>query len=356
MIRFGIVGTGWRSIFFLRVAAACADRFECVGLVSRNPEREKHPGSPYGVRLYGSAEEMVSSRDPLFTVTSVPRTVNPEVIRTLVDLGQPVLSETPPAASVEEMSDLCALACQGAKIQVAEQYHLQPHHAARIAYAQSGRLGQITQAQVSAAHGYHGISLIRRLLGIGFEDAVVTARKFKSPIVKSPNRDGPPTHEEISETTQQIASFDFGDRLGVFDFVGDQYFSSIRNQRVLVRGVRGEIINETATYLEDHTTPIEVAFRRHEAGPIGNLEGNHLKGYTIGDVWIYRNPLAPGELSDDEIAVGDCMLRMAEHARGGPGFYSLAEACQDQYLTLMMEEAERTGRLGQTERQGWLKK
>ena len=40
------------------------------------------------------------------------------------------------------------------------------HHQAQFAVAQSGRLGLITQAQVSAAHGYHGISVIRRFLGV----------------------------------------------------------------------------------------------------------------------------------------------------------------------------------------------
>jgi hypothetical protein len=33
------------------------------------------------------------------------------------------------------------------------------------------------------------------------------------------------------------------------------------------------------------------------------------------------------------------MLRMAEYAEGGPDFYSLAEACQDRYLGIIMEQA-----------------
>jgi predicted dehydrogenase len=353
MIRFGIVGTGWRSEFYLRAAAACPDRFQCVGLVSRDPDRESHTGSAYGIPLFGSAEQMIESGDPLFTVTSLAWEANPDTIALLTDLGQPVLSETPPAETVEELERVYGLVGKGAKIQVAEQYHLQPHHYARIAYAESGKLGRITQAQVSAAHGYHGISLIRRLLGVGFENASVTGRTFESPIVKTMGRGGPDEKEEIAETTQKFAMFDFGDRLGVFDFMSDQYRSHIRGQRVMVRGVRGEIVQDVATYLQDHVTPISLQFRRREAGSCGNLEGNYLKGYTIGEDWIYRNPLVPGSLADDDLAVGHCMLKMAEFAEGGPEFYSLAEACQDRYLDIVMEQAQESGEAVETKTQLW---
>jgi hypothetical protein len=353
MIRFGIVGTGWRSEFYLRVVAACPDRFQCVGLVSRNPDRDEHPGSALGIPLYGSAEEMIDKGKPDFTVSSVTWEASPETITRLVELGQPVLSETPPGETVEELNDLYKLVKGGAKIQVAEQYHLQPHHFARIAYAQGGKLGKITQAQVSAAHGYHGISLIRRLLGVGFENAKVTGRTWTSPIVKTMARSGPDETEEIAETTQKLAMFDFGDRLGVFDFMSDQYRSHIRGQRVMVRGVRGEILQDTATYLQDHVTPISLPFLRQEAGPRGNLEGNFLKGYTIGEEWIYRNPLAPGALADDDIAVGHCMLKMADYVDGGAEFYSLAEASQDRYLDIVMEQAQESGEVVETRTQVW---
>ncbi|NOG51366.1 MAG: hypothetical protein HND48_19535 [Chloroflexi bacterium] len=39
---------------------------------------------------------------------------------------------------------------------------------------------------------------------------------------------------------------DFGEKLGVLDFVGDQYWSPIRGHRVTVRGERGEARSTTA--------------------------------------------------------------------------------------------------------------
>jgi predicted dehydrogenase len=354
MIAFGIVGTGWRAEFFLRIARACPDRFRVTGLVTRDPVRSAGIGETFGVPLYSSVETMIASERPLFMVSSVPWDVNPGVLKHLADLDIPVLSETPPATRVEEMVELCSLVENGATIQVAEQYWAQPHHLARIRFAQSGKLGEVSQVQVSAAHGYHGISLMRRYMGIGFDDAEITATEYSSPLVKGRDREGYPDAESITESSQLVAQFRFGDKLGVFDFAGDQYFSHIRNQRLLVRGERGEIINGSAVYLRDHTTPIPVEFKRRDTGHEGDLEGHHLKGIVVGEEWIYENPLAPGDLSDDEIAIGTCLIGMADHVEGGEPVYSLREACQDRYLDILMHEAAKTGETVRSERQGWV--
>lgn len=42
------------------------------------------------------------------------------------------------------------------RVQVAEQYLYQPMHAARIAFVKTGKLGDVSQVQVWAAHGCHG--------------------------------------------------------------------------------------------------------------------------------------------------------------------------------------------------------
>lgn len=130
-------------------------------------------------------------------------------------------------------------------------------------------------------------------------------------------------------------------------------FAEIRDPRVLVRGERGEIFNDTAVYLRDFLTPVRVNFLRHETGEHGNLAGHYLRGIQAGEEWIYRNPVAPARLFDDEIAMATCLLRMADYARGGDPFYPLEEACQDHYLALAMEEAARTGQAITTETQAW---
>ena len=353
-IEFGIVGgAGWRAEFYLRIAAALPERFHITGMVVRNEEKACGVESAWGVRTYRTIDEMLRAGAPAFVVTSVPWAANPAVICELTARQVPVLSETPPARDVSEMTGLVDFIRTGAKIQVAEQYPFQPLHAARIAVARSGRLGTVTQAQVSACHGYHGMVLMRRLLGIECENVAITARRFKSPLVAGPGRNGPPKEEKVGDSAQDIAWLEFEGKLGVFDFTGDQYFSWIRSPRLLVRGERGEINNEELRWLADYLTPMQCRFERVNAGENGNLEGYYLKGIRAGAEWVYRNPFTPGRLTDDEIAVATCLEKMSAYAAGGHAFYGLREACQDHYLNLMIAQAIKSGQTVRTETQPW---
>ena len=76
MIRFAIVGTGWRSHFFLRTAAACPDRFKVTALVSRTPEKKEEFHRRYGVALVPSLDDAIAT-NPLFILTSLPMAVTP---------------------------------------------------------------------------------------------------------------------------------------------------------------------------------------------------------------------------------------------------------------------------------------
>ena len=312
------MGGGWRAEFYLRIARALPERFVIQGMVVRDAAKGKAMEQAWGVPTYRTLDDLLKAHKPLFVVTSVAWDANPPLLQDLAARGIPALSETPPAPDVARMAQLCALVKQGARIQVAEQYIYQPHHAARLAFGQSGLLGTVSQAQVSAAHGYHGTSLIRHFLGIGYENVKVRARNFASPLIGGPGRQGPPREEKMTNSGQTIAWLDFGDRLGVFDFTGDQYFSWVRGQRLLVRGERGEINNHEASYLVDYATPMEVAFRRVSAGANGNLEGLYLKGIVAGEQWVYRNPFAPARLTDDEIAIATSLAGMAAIRGGRP--------------------------------------
>lgn len=352
MIEFGLVGTGWRSEFYLRIAAELPEVFRCVGVVTRDVAGRSEWARRFTVPLFGSIDEML--RTPLsFVVVSVTRAAAPAVIRALADRGVPILAETPPANDHPDLVDLYRLAAQGARIAVAEQFHLQPHHRARIALAAGGRLGRVVQAQVSGFHGYHGVSLIRRLLGIGAEDVTITASTFVSPVLQGRNRYAAPDREVMVPSTQVSARLDFGDRLAVHDFTDVQYHSAIRGQRVLVRGERGEIRDDSVVYMSDHRTPISVALTRSNAGERGNLEGLHLRGILAGAEWLYVNPFAPARFSDEEIAIASCLGEMAAYVDGHPPFYSLAEACQDRYLDLLIAEAAATGAPVRSEPQPW---
>jgi len=351
-IIFGIIGAGWRAEFFFRIAREMPELFHISGVMTRSPERGEAVRKNWGISVVDSIDGLLS-QSPEFVVVSIPRAAAPGVITDLALRGVPVLTETPPGPDVESLAALNRLVDNGAKIQVAEQYHLQPLHAARIRIASSGLLGKISEVQLSACHDYHAISLIRKLLRVRFENAEITAFRFTSPITAGPGRNGPPLEDKMENSVQTIARLDFGDRLGIYDFTASQYFSWIRALRCMVRGDRGEINELTVRYLKDFKTPCEVGLKRMDAGENGNLEGYYHKGIIAGSEWVYENPFKPARFTDDEIAVASCLEKMAAYVRGGEQFYSLADASQDHYLTLMINQAVKTGEMVKTESQPW---
>lgn len=350
---FAVVGAGWRTDFFLRVAAVLPQMNVC-GVVVRNETRACEVESDWGVPSFASISDLMQARQPSYVIASVTAEAMPEVCIELAGHAVPILAETPPATDLEGLTSLyLQLSRQGARIQVAEQYWAQPLHAARQAVVDSGVLGPINQVNLSVCHGYHAMSLIRRLLGVGFEAATIRGQRFVGRAVAGPDRSGPPEAEKIVDVETDFASLDFGDRIGIYEFCLPQYRSWVRGQRVCIRGKRGEIVDDRVTYLKDEVTPITNRLVRHEAGRKGNLEGLHLKAIQFQDDWVYRNPVLPARLSDEEIAVAQCLLDMQRFVEQGRPFYSLEEASQDQYLALACTKAIETGGTVQTEAQVW---
>jgi hypothetical protein len=72
-----------------------------------------------------------------------------------------------------------------------------------------------------------------------------------------------------------------------------------------------------------------------------------------GSEWVYHNPFIPARLTDDEIAIATCLIKMNEYAKGGPNFYNLAEASQDHYLSMVINEAIKSKTTIQTTTQPW---
>jgi predicted dehydrogenase len=353
MAKFAIVGAGWRTEFFLRVVQELPDEFELTSMLVRSDERAEQMKARWGIRTCRTLDELAADR-PEFVITSVDWGSNPGFIRELSERKLPVLSETPPAPNHEALLGLVDLIKAGARVQVAEQYFLQPEHAARLAVIRSGKLGSVFQAQVSVCHGYHGISLIRRFLGIDYQAPLIWARRVDETVVGGPDRDGrPPKEEKTQNGKQLIAHLDFGDKQAIFDFTGTQYHTWLRSPRVLIRGDRGEINTQDVRYLIDFKTPLHNRLQRVDTGHTGNLEGRYLRGITLGDQWVYENPFPFARLNDDEVAVAAMMRGMAAYAAGGPDIYPLAEACQDHYLSMLMERSADTGQPVQAEVQPW---
>jgi predicted dehydrogenase len=354
-VSFSIIGgAGFRAQYYLRIAQALPDQFNISGVVIRDEGKAQEVEKKWNIYTYRDINQLLKKERPDFIVLATSGSTIPEYLIQLAELEIPVLAETPPAQTLGDLLSLHnQLSKLKAKVQVAEQYQFHPMHAARLAVIQSGRLGTITQTTVSISHMYHGVSLIRKMLGAGFDEATIKAMRFESSIVAGPNRNGPPKKEEILKVERDLAWLEFDGKLGIYDFTKDQHRSWIRSNHLSVRGERGEIFDQRFDVLQDFETPLHLELKRINKGEAENQEGHYLEGIMAGEKWVYRNPFAPARLYDDEIAIGACLKKMEEYIAGGPGFYPLAEALQDQYMGLLIEQAIQTGESVKAVRQPW---
>ena len=351
--RFAVVGGGFRAQYFLRLARALPERLQASGVVVRDPARADALRERWNIPVHPGLADLLAAGRPDFVVVCVSRGQALPVLREVVAARLPLLVETPPAEDLAGLHEVWALVRAGARLQVAEQYRLQPMNAARLALARSGLLGEVRHAQVSLAHDYHGTSLLRAFLDTGFRMPCVTARRFTAPLVAGPDRQGPPREHRVTQSAQVIAQLDFGDRLGLHDFANEQYRSWIRGPRVLVRGDRGELDGVEARWITDFATPVQLQLRRMDAGQDTNPEPYSHRGVLAGERWLFRNPVPGVTLSDDEIAGATMLLAMAEYAGGGTGPYDATEGLQDAYLALLIAEAAAQGEAVQGIAQPW---
>src|SRR5258707_3797988 len=56
---FGIVGTGWRSLFFVRLARLLPERLRVSGLVTRSAERAEQIATETGVPTHVSVADLL---------------------------------------------------------------------------------------------------------------------------------------------------------------------------------------------------------------------------------------------------------------------------------------------------------
>jgi predicted dehydrogenase len=355
MTRFAIVGTGWRARFFLRLARQLPDRLQVSGVVARTAARAEQIAAEWGVATYVSVADLMAHETPDYVVVSVPWEVTPVVTADLVERGVRVLAETPPAPDADGLRALWARVGASGLVQVAEQYLLMPSHAARLAVVRSGVLGQVTSVQLSSTHMYHAVSLIRGYLGVTFEPAEVTARVFTAPLVDPLSGGGWTGHDTPRPVRTTIATVDFGDsRMGLYDFTDNQWWNPLRARRLVIRGSRGELVDDSVVRLVDPTTPVRSDLIRRQTGLDLSLEGLDLKHISFDGTVVYRSPYVGSGLSDDDIAVVAILEEAGAWARDeGPEPYPLALACQDHLIALAMDDSARANASVRTGREAW---
>lgn len=339
-IEFCLIGSGWRAEFYIRIAKELPEQFSLRAVMIRDPEKGKLFSERFGVKVVSSLEALLDEK-PEFIVLAIKRGAVTDYLLRLFELGVPVLTETPPGESLEDLQRLWSGYIRFCpKIQVAEQYFLQPLYEAWHRAIEQDLLGKVTNISLSALHGYHGMSIIRWMLGIRGENCTMYGKRYHFPVTETYGREGmvfdgktficPRDHVTIEFENGKAAFFDFYDPA--------QYHSFIRTRQLNIQGERGEIDDLTIRYLTNDNVPVTQSLNRIDLGVYGNQEWSHY-GLMLGEQFLYRTPFVNARLNDDELAVGSLLLKMGEYLRNGKNCYGLADALQDMYLCLTMEQA-----------------
>ena len=332
MIKYGIIGAGWRSEFYLRIAALMPDTFKVSGIYIRNKQKREEFSQKYNAPIFDTLEKLLQT-DYDFIVSCVNKTGICDTIRELACKNIPLLTETPIGTSVSEIGDFLREIKPDWRVQVAEQFHFQPRNVAIKRVIESGILGEITQVQLSCCHDYHAASLIRFFLGTGDEMPDVSSFTLSDTVNRYNSRAGLLSEPKTVTAEEKFVVLRFKDKTALYDFSFEQYFSDIRRSRILIRGTNGEILNDECTYLKNGL-PHSFSLQRNSYGANENLDGFTLVNITAEGRVLYENPFKSARLSDEEIAIATCLLNMKKYLETGIPFYSLQEAALDSKIFL----------------------
>ena len=319
-IKYSIIGAGWRSEFYIRIAALMPEFFSVSGIYIRNPEKRKEFLKKYNVKIFETLDDLLKT-DFDFIVSCVNKENIVSVAQALADKGIPVLTETPVSSA----------GLKG-KIQVAEQFHFMPRNQAYKRIIESGILGEVHQVQLSCCHDYHAASLIRFFLETGDRKPKITTVQLPDKVTRYNSRSGF-VKPVVVNARQTITVLDFGGKTAVYDFNYEQYFSDIRSSRIYIKGTKGEIKDNTVTYLKDGL-PNSFKLKRNTSGQYENLDGCSLLNIAGNGEILYENPFKNHRLSDEEIAIATCLVKMKEYITDSKEFYGADDAYKDYSLMI----------------------
>jgi len=339
-IQFAIIGGGWRTEFYIRIAKQLPQLFKISSIYIRNEQKAKAFQEKWDVPVTSSIDELVADQQLQFIVMCISKTNAASELLKLAQLNIPILAETPPAVTIEEIKSLYQHRNKLKHIAIAEQYIEQPLHASRLKLIQSGLIGEVNHAQVSVAHGYHGLNLIRASLGVNQEACTIIGTKVNDPVVEGPGRHTQPSEHVIVTPQQELAILQFANgKSALFDFCREQYFSPIRSPRMLIRGTKGEIVSEQVNWTSAPAQYSSGELVPKVSGLRGELVPLSLEGIQFQGDWLYRNPFFPAALTEEEIAMAQTLLNMSSFVTEGTAFYTLEDALLDTYLAIKLEQA-----------------
>ena len=340
-LSFVIVGSGWRAMFYVRIALRYPRCFKLCYLLCRTQEKAERIRREYGIPVTTDARLCEEAR-PDFIVAVVDRASKFAVTKQWLEKGYAVLSETPAAETVDELEELWALRQAGARLQIAEQYIRYPLIAAGLRAIERGLLGDPYAVELSLAHDYHAASLIRHMLCCGpdasgrrFPAMKLWGKAYEFPVEETGSRSGSITDGNVRQRRRVRLTMEFDNgKAAFYDFDGVQYHSAIRARHISVQGLRGEWNDTVLRYTDAAHRPVWEELKVWLAPSYEVLHTPRL--LELSRNW---NPEVHMEAIQDEYAIAALMLDMRAFLDRNREGYPLSEALEDAYTWLLMDEA-----------------
>ena len=71
-IRFGLIGSGWRAEFYIRIAKALPEMFDLAAVMIRSKEKGEAFSAKFSVKVVNTLDELVE-KEPEFVVMAIKR-------------------------------------------------------------------------------------------------------------------------------------------------------------------------------------------------------------------------------------------------------------------------------------------
>ncbi len=334
MQTFLIVGSGYRSEYYGRIAAAHPDLFKAMFLC-RSEEKVKLVTEHTGIPATTDIDTALAIK-PDFMVVAVDREHVADVTKEWVLRGYPVVTETPVASSVEKIEEIWELCKkQNAKIVCCEQYHRHPVLAKGLAAIENGLLGNPQTGYLSLVHDYHGASILRRMMLTSGEGYVLHGERKASPVTETDSRYGAFYDGRTGQEVRDIVhvSYDSG-KTAIYDFASTQYRSYIRSRHIAVRCENGEWNDRILYYVDKDHNPERDFLMSEIPEKYRALDTQSLRDGRR--VW---QPELQLDTIWDEYAIATILMDMEEYIAGGKSPYPIEEALDDALFWLKLQEA-----------------
>ncbi len=344
-IRFAVIGSGWRSLFYLRIARALPDIFEIACVKVRGEEKKRFIEENYGFPVVMSDEEVFALR-PDFCMVAVFKSELDTVSRFYLENGMAVLCETPLTLDMDRLEAFSTFLSGGDyRFMTAEQYYLYPRYSALIKVLDSGIIGNRNFLRMGICHEYHGFSLARRLLGENGLFRPVFAKRQDYEIRQTYTRYERFTDGSMKKNHREVVYYETDDgKVMLEDFTPECYRSPIRPVSFNVEGEKGSCRDFVFYYLDEcndvHTVPLVVESRMVEREDVNPVQRNIevVDRITFNGESVFENRFPGAILSEDEYAIANVLLEMKKVVEGEKAGYPFVLSRLDVENTSLLYE------------------